>query len=362
MCRKPSGTGQRDDVAGADWVRLGSADLLKKRYCPPWRFRNDPSCAVSWPPVRQGHFASISSFGAGSNRHSVPVALTARELVLAQLFDGERTWREIQTAAQGELGGELITVETIRTVASRLEEAGFLDGPIRRPSCLGSYPSNPRKLRLLLDELFSGPGGAGKPIGKKPDDSLRAALIPHIDYGRGGFSYTWAFREIYESTSASLFVIIGTSHYSRERFTLTRKHFETPLGVVPTDQEYIDKLVAYYGDGLFDDEIGAHLPEHSIELEVVFLQHLYENKRPIRIVPLLVGSFRDCVAERRLPHEKEDIRRMVKALQAVEAETREPICYLISGDLAHIGPEFGDDRALESGDLGRVARSAIRQS
>ena len=39
----------------------------------------------------------------------------------------------------------------------------------------------------------------------------------------------------------------------------------------------------------------AHLPEHSIELEVVLLQYLYEGKRPFRIVPLVVGSFHDCV-------------------------------------------------------------------
>ena len=79
------------------------------------------------------------------------------------------------------------------------------------------------------------------------------------------------------------------------RFTLTRKHFQTPLGIVPTDQGYIDRLVAHYGDGLFEDEVRAHLPEHSIELEVVLLHYLYEGKRDIRIVPLVVGSFEDCV-------------------------------------------------------------------
>ena len=42
---------------------------------------------------------------------------------------------------------------------------------------------------------------------------------------------------------------------------------------------------------LFDDPC-AHLPEHSIELEVVLLQYLFEGRRPFRIVPLLVGSFR----------------------------------------------------------------------
>ena len=55
-------------------------------------------------------------------------------------------------------------------------------------------------------------------------------------------------------------MIVGTSHYSSHRFTLTRKDFKTPLGVVPTDQGYIDRLVRHYGDGLFDDELLAHLP------------------------------------------------------------------------------------------------------
>ena len=102
----------------------------------------------------------------------------------------------------------------------------------------------------------------------------------------------------------------------------------------------------HYGDGLFDDEL-AHLPEHSIELEVVFLQYLYEGRRPFRIVPLVVGSFDDCVADGRARRAKDDIGRMIEALRQVEAETPEPICYIISGDLAHIGPKFGDPAPVE---------------
>src|SRR5262249_55519986 len=123
---------------------------------------------------------------------------------------------------------------------------------------------------------------------------LRALLAPHIDYARGGVSYAWGFKELADRTDASLFVIVGTSHYSPERFTLTRQNFKTPLGVVPTDQAFADRLVESYGDGLFDDPF-AHVPEHSIELEVVFLQYLFEKVRPIRIVPLVVGSFHDRV-------------------------------------------------------------------
>jgi AmmeMemoRadiSam system protein B len=166
-------------------------------------------------------------------------------------------------------------------------------------------------------------------------------LAPHIDYARGGVSYAWGYKELAERCTAGLFVIVGTSHYSPARFTLTRQDFKTPLGVVPTDQTYVDRLVSHYGDGLFDDPL-AHVPEHSIELEVVFLQHLFGRRRPIKIVPLLVGSFADCVETGTDPADMPDVARMVEALRRAEAECPEPVCYVISGDLAHVGPKFGD--------------------
>ncbi len=93
------------------------------------------------------------------------------------------------------------------------------------------------------------------------------------------------------------------------------------------------------------------MPEHSIELEVVFLQYLYAGKRPFRIVPLVVGSFADAVADGRLPHEHDDVGRMVAALRAAERDTPERICYIVSGDLAHIGPHFDDPEPISDGFL-----------
>jgi MEMO1 family protein len=277
--------------------------------------------------------------------------LNALELQWVQLFDGQRTLREIQTEAIRQVDGQLVPLELFTRLASALDEALFLEGPryrarvddpIRPPSCIGAYKADPDALRRQVEELFTGPGGPGLPGPSQSDDSLRALLAPHIDYARGGRTYAWGFKELAERTAASLFVIIGTSHYSGHRFTLTRKHFQTPLGLAFTDQDYIDRLVKAYGDGLFDDELMAHLPEHSIELEVVFLQYLFEGKRPIRIVPLVVGSFQDAVEDRSPPHKQGDVRQMIEALRAAERETKEPICYIISGDLAHIGPKFGD--------------------
>jgi AmmeMemoRadiSam system protein B len=282
-----------------------------------------------------------------SNR---PQRLSILEFTWMQLFDGRRTLRDIQAEAMRQLDGRLLALEHFTALVERLDEALFLESPrfrerlaapVREPSCIGCYAGEPEALRRQLQALFTDPRGPGLPREGQPDGKLRAALIPHIDYQRGGVSFAWGFKEVFERTDASLFVIIGTSHCSLQRFTLTRKHFKTPLGLVPTDHQYIDRLVAQYGDGLFADEL-AHLPEHSIELEVVFLQYLYENRRPFRIVPLVVGPFQDAVQSGVPPRALDDVGKMIRSLRQVEEEMAEPICYIISGDLAHIGPKFGD--------------------
>jgi AmmeMemoRadiSam system protein B len=270
------------------------------------------------------------------------------------LFDGKRTLGEIQAEALRNKDSSPGPAESFHRLIRKLDDALFFEGPrfrsrlrehadshIRPPACTSSYGDDPAQLRNWLARLFNAADGPGRPGRRQPDPHFRAALLPHIDYGRGGRTYAWAYKELFELTPSMLFVIIGTSHYSMHRFTLTRKNFQTPLGIASTDSDYIDRLVAHYGQGLFDDELLAHLPEHSIELEVVFLQYLF-GKTPFRIVPLLVGPFQDCISGGREPIEADDIGRMIAALRAVEREIKEPICYIISGDLAHIGPKFGD--------------------
>jgi AmmeMemoRadiSam system protein B len=297
---------------------------------------NDPESVILWSRLNNGK---------DSQR------LTLREYQCLKLFDGRRTLREMQAELAQNDSGLFLSLELFAALVQKVEEAHCLDSPrfretlsslVREPSCIGCYSGNPAILRHQLRQLFLDARGPGLPRETKPDGRLRAALIPHIDYLRGGVTYAWGFKEVFERTDASLFVIIGTSHHSEHRFTLTRKHFRTPLGVAQTDQVYIDRLVAHYGDGLFDDEYLAHLPEHSIELELVFLQYLYEGRRAIRIVPLVVGSFFDCVVDGIAPLAREDVARMVEALRRAEAETKESICYIISGDLAHLGPKFRD--------------------
>jgi MEMO1 family protein len=289
--------------------------------------------------------------------------LRHHELALAPLFDGRSTLQDVQRNAQQKNGGIIAPLDELAELAERLDQAllldsprlyAYLDGPVREPACLGSYHADPDRLREQLSELFAGPGGPGMPTGLPPDrnGSLRAVLVPHMDYTRGGTVYGHGFRELFDNTSAKVFVIIATSHYSRSRYSLSRQTFLTPLGGVETDLEYVDRIAAIYGDDAFADPF-AHFPEHSIELEVVLLQYLYEKHRPFRIVPLLVGSFGDAVEEKETPESQEDIARMVAALQAAEAAAEEEVCYIISGDLAHIGPKFGDQSPVQAAQLER---------
>jgi AmmeMemoRadiSam system protein B len=270
------------------------------------------------------------------------------------LFDGEKTLTVLQQESAIIFNGNPVPLDTIGNLVAGLDQALFLEStrllerltaPDRPPSCIGCYDADPEKARKQLKKLFTAPGGPGLPgepgCRVATEGAVRGVLLPHMDYTRGGVTYGWGLKELVERTDASLFVIIATSHYSGHRFTLTRQNFTSPFGRVETDQEHIDRIVEYYGDGLFDDPF-AHAPEHSIELEVVGMQYAFAGKRPFRIVPLLAGSYCDCIGDHTRPNQKDDVAQMIAALRQAEADAGEPICYVISGDLAHIGPKFND--------------------
>jgi hypothetical protein len=63
-----------------------------------------------------------------------------------------------------------------------------------------------------------------------------------------------------------------------------------------------------------DEEEFLHRNEHSIELQAVFLRHVFGASRPARIVPVLCGPIMDAVGERRDPLQAEPIAAFVAAL------------------------------------------------
>ena len=254
------------------------------------------------------------------------IVIPREAAVAASLMDGNRSLAEIQ-AEFTKVCKQPVDAADLMGLIRQLDDRNFLDterfrqrwkadvesylNAAKRPAAHAgaAYAGQGGALTAQLDGLFvapNGPGAYGPPLsgvnGRQP---LRGVLSPHIDLRRGGPAFAWAYRQIVEQSDADLFVIFGTAHqWMRNLFSVSRKHFETPLGVVQTDKQFVGRLgqkLAAHPDGaglnLFADEL-AHRPEHSIEFQVIFLQHLLAEHREFKIVPILVGSFHEFVRDR----------------------------------------------------------------
>jgi MEMO1 family protein len=277
-------------------------------------------------------------------------------------FDGESTLSEIQGRVL-RATGLFLALEELQALVHRLDAAMIIEGPTfaaflqsyresgRRPAALAgrSYAATVRALRAQLEQFFVDASGSGPPReqGSRPAAAFRGVLSPHIDFQRGGPVYTWSYKELVENSQANTFVVLGVAHqYCRRRFALTLKDFETPLGVVPTDRSYVDRIAALAGRDLFEDEL-SHRAEHSIEFQVVFLQYVLGGKRDFTIVPILVGSFQDLMQRGVDPITDPDVSRFVGALRAAESSSGREVAYIGGIDLSHVGTEFGDTHPVD---------------
>ncbi len=285
---------------------------------------------------------------------------------LLQLMDGTRTPVELALRFALETGRTLPSSALEKLVedldkglfleGDRFEKAfrkvveDFLASPVRPAALAGrSYPADKGELASTLEGILDlGPSDLA-PLPAPP-----AGLVaPHIDLDRGKKTYALAYRHLQAAPPAETFVLFGTCHAGGlSPLIPTRKDFETPLGRVEVDQEFLDPLLAVLGEQARREEF-LHRNEHSLEFQVLFLQALFPD-RPFRIVPLLTGAL--SAGEDGTPRGREDVEAAIDVL-AGEGRRREGrITFLAGADLAHLGPRFGGDRPLEKADLEDLAR------
>jgi AmmeMemoRadiSam system protein B len=287
-------------------------------------------------------------------------------------FDGEHSILDIQEAYTRQYG-QLLYGDTIRGLVAKLDESLLLDSerfeahrqqligafrrsPVRRAAHAGTaYEADPIALSAQLAGYFADPTGPGTAAALAIDRAVQGILSPHIDPRRGGPCFAWAY-EAMRQVTADVFVIFGTAHQPTSvPFPLTLKDYETPLGVVETDKTLVRALARRYPTDLLSDEM-AHRSEHSIEFQVLFLQYILGPARKFRVVPILVGSFHECVVRGINPAEMVHIADFIQAIREVVRACAEPVCYIAGGDLAHVGMKFGDQGRLTSALLEQVAR------
>ena len=152
---------------------------------------------------------------------------------------------------------------------------------IRPASCAGRfYPADAGQLRRNIETCLAAvsPRTGGVP---------KAIIAPHAGYVYSGpiAASAYACLRAGKQTIRRV-VVLGPSHYSDFEGVATSAAdaFESPLGVVPLDAEAI-AIARELPQVIVSEE--AHLPEHSIEVHLPFLQVVLES---FRLVPLLVGQ------------------------------------------------------------------------
>jgi len=309
------------------------------------------------------------------------LALPNGAMLLAMLMDGTRTLAEIQHEFKLHTGVQA-SLRDLEAIVRRLDEAYLLAGerfevhrdklvesylgePVRPASHAGgAYAAEAEELREQLAAMFTSEKGPGRldPAGSPDGRQLCGVISPHIDLRRGGPAFAWAYKQVVEHGDADLFVIFGTAHHPMENlFCVSRKDFDTPLGIVRTDQEFIDRLAEHLASSVagrqtdpFADEL-VHRMEHSIEFQAMFLQYVLGGKRDFHIVPVLVGSFEDFIVAKTSPETSPEVQAFVAAVRAAAAGHPGKVCYISGADLAHIGQQFSDEWLLDPKRLARLA-------
>jgi AmmeMemoRadiSam system protein B len=229
--------------------------------------------------------------------------------------------------------------EAFRGLKEAKEEAFRVD-PVRRACHAGSaYPVEAGALRATLEGYLASGEAPTCPPG------LAGIAAPHVSPEGGPGSYACAYSLIDPSLRDRTFVILGTSHYGEPgRFGLTRKPFETPLGRALADEDAVETLARAAPKGVVRDDYCFAI-EHSIEFQVIFLQHRLPGD--LRILPVLCGPlFRNGEG---VPEADEGVGGFIEALAALVRDDPGRFFFVLGVDMAHMGRRYGDPFAATAG-------------
>ena len=291
-----------------------------------------------------------------------PLALSGGGMMLVSLLDGKRTAAQVRELFLENTGSE-IEIPVILDLVNALDQTGYLETPAiadkrqkmldafkasgRRPAVFAgaSYSADPPALAASLGKFFSADKGPGKEKAAAASRPAPLGLVaPHIDYGRGGFAYAWAYQALSERTPPDVIVALGVAHVSPDSpWVFTPKTYETPLGPMNLDPELYDDLSRTVWYEPRADE-WTHKNEHSLELQAVWLRHLWGDKTP-PWVPILVSTFErfsPTESPSKIPTLEKALKDLGAVVRAHQARGRR-VMVLCGIDLAHVGPRFGDD-------------------
>lgn len=154
-----------------------------------------------------------------------------------------------------------------------------------RPAAVAGafYPGEPPTLRRMIADFIS----AAQPGGEPPPGPVRAVIAPHAGYIYSGPIAAYSFDALRAAAAPQRVFLMGPAHYVAVPGVALGDYaaFATPLGAVPVDTATVAAMLAEQ-PALYMRALAAHGPEHSLEVELPFLQTVCPG---VRIVPMLFG-------------------------------------------------------------------------
>ncbi len=150
------------------------------------------------------------------------------------------------------------------------------------------YPEEKSELELVLKQYFS----EAKIEGKTDLTELvpRVLIVPHAGYIFSGKVAASAYFHIPENSNFKRVIVIASSHHYSFNGAAVYKagNYETPLGKINVDFDFVDELLN--ASPLFQQHDEAHIYEHSLEVQLPFLQHRLRSN--FSLVPIILGTNR----------------------------------------------------------------------
>ena len=225
-------------------------------------------------------------------------------------------------------------------------------GQIRPPAAIGFYPPDKIALEKSIQAAFADPHGAGEipVVNPKRKNHLVAGVAPHAGFIYSGPIATHLYKACAEDGFPETFVIVGAKHRSLQfpgAAIMTEGIWETPLGKCSIDSILAKRLLKQSQDSSTDciiDSTEAHLGEHSIEVQLPFIQYLAQNHE-FQILPLVISSSKYSICEK-----------VGKTIGEAVRKTKRDVFVIASTDFTHYSKYYYDYAPVGSGPVDKIIK------
>lgn len=153
------------------------------------------------------------------------------------------------------------------------------------------YAANRQSLETQIENCFLheiGPGTLPASEQKK-ERKIMGTIVPHAGFIYSGPVAAHSYLQLSFENTPRTIIILGPNHrgLGGEVSLMSSGQWQTPLGTIEVDQSIANEIVAHDKKRILRDDFQAHLFEHSIEVQLPFLQFIYPTSE-FKIIPISI--------------------------------------------------------------------------